>query len=242
MIDPDSGHDRLHPSPSARRSLHRTCGAICAAMILVGGWLVLRAGAGSEEAIPSVGQLRIWAEQGPGWAITGSLALMTLHSFLPAPAELIAIGNGIVFGPGLGILLTWVGAMIGAIIAFALARGIGRPAMHYLLSESRCAAIVAWEGRASQLLLVRLVPLISFNLINYAAGISGVGWWRFIWTTGVGILPMTVLTVMLGESLFEGAWTAVIVAASLLALLSIGLPHLRKRSAAPESQDRGRDR
>lgn len=242
MIDPKADRDRLPPHPSARRSLHRTCGAICAAMILVGAWLVIRADAGSDDTIPSVGQLRIWAEQGPGWAIAGSLALMTLHSFLPAPAELIAIGNGIVFGPGLGILLTWVGAMIGAILAFALARRVGRQAMHYLLSDTRCAAIEAWEGRASQLLLVRLVPLISFNLINYAAGVSSVGWWMFIWTTGVGILPMTVLTVMLGESLFEGAWTAVIAAGSLLVALSMGLPHLRKRSATPKGDDGRRDR
>ena len=46
----------------------------------------------------------------------------------------------------------------------------------------------------------RLVPVISFNLINYAAGILHVSWWRFLWTTSLGILPITVASVVLAIS------------------------------------------
>ncbi|HKC31211.1 MAG TPA: VTT domain-containing protein, partial [Burkholderiales bacterium] len=59
------------------------------------------------------------------------------------------------------------------------------------------------------LLLVRLVPLISFNLVNYAAGLLGVGWWTFLWTTALGILPLTVAMVLLGGQILAAplwAW------------------------------------
>ena len=49
--------------------------------------------------------------------------------------------------------------------------------------------------------------MISFNLINYAAGILHVGWWRFLWTTSLGILPITVASVVLGNQLTGPTWT-----------------------------------
>ncbi len=43
------------------------------------------------------------------------------------------------------------------------------------------------------LLILRLIPIIAFNLINYAVGLARISWWTFTWTTGLGILPMTLL-------------------------------------------------
>jgi uncharacterized membrane protein YdjX (TVP38/TMEM64 family) len=43
------------------------------------------------------------------------------------------------------------------------------------------------------------VPAISFNLVNYAAGVLGVDWWTFLWTTAIGILPLTIVTVLVGD-------------------------------------------
>ena len=61
------------------------------------------------------------------WAVAGSIMLMVLHSFVPFPAELVAIANGMLFGPVWGTLITWTGAMLGAYLAFGLARWLGRP-------------------------------------------------------------------------------------------------------------------
>ena len=145
---------------------------------------------------------RIAEAWGP-WAPVASIALMILHSFVPFPAELIAIANGMLFGPVWGTLVTWIGAMLGAALAFAFARRYGRPLI------DRVAARKAWTGAdalhaccdARTLLIARLVPVISFNLINYAAGVLDVGWWRFLWTTSLGILPITVASVAFGNQL-----------------------------------------
>jgi uncharacterized membrane protein YdjX (TVP38/TMEM64 family) len=46
--------------------------------------------------------------------------------------------------------------------------------------------------------------VISFNLINYAAGLTAISWWTFTWATGLGILPLTFLMVLMGDRLWSG--------------------------------------
>jgi uncharacterized membrane protein YdjX (TVP38/TMEM64 family) len=67
----------------------------------------------------------------------------------------------------------------------------------------------AWAGTrgAKTLLVDRLMPVISFNLVNYGAGLTDVRWWTFLWTTGVGILPITIFLVYLGENMRAVSWT-----------------------------------
>lgn len=137
------------------------------------------------------------------WSAAGSILLMILHSFLPLPAEIIAVANGMLFGVFAGVLVTWVGAMLGALLSFALARWLGPAIIRRWVSTKRWRQVEIWRSDPGGLLLVRLIPVISFNLINLAAGIAGVGWWRFVWTTGIGILPLTVVMVVAGESLLE---------------------------------------
>ncbi len=54
---------------------------------------------------------------------------------------------------------------------------------------------------------VRLVPVIAFNLVNYGAGLTNVSWWRFTWTTAIGILPLTFLMAMIGDQMRAPAFT-----------------------------------
>ena len=48
---------------------------------------------------------------------------------------------------------------------------------------------------------MRLIPVIAFNLINYAAGLARVRWWTFTWTTALGIVPLVFLMVAAGDQL-----------------------------------------
>ncbi len=149
------------------------------------------------------------------WGVAASVALMVLHSFLPFPAELLAFANGMVYGPFWGTVVTWVGAMLGALVAFALARLAGRPLVerfvetrHLERLDRRIAA-----GSVPFLLLVRLLPVVSFNLVNYAVGLTRVPLRTFLWTTGLGILPPIAAMVVMGghlEHLTAGTWAAVL--------------------------------
>ena len=142
------------------------------------------------------------------WGIAGSIGLMVLHSFVPFPAEFLALANGMLYGPVWGIAITWTGAMLGAFAAFGLARWLGRPFVARMVARRNWQVLDDWAARqgAGMVLIARFIPVIAFNLINYAAGLTRMSWWTFAWTTGIGILPVTVLMVIMGDNIDTLAW------------------------------------
>ena len=80
-------------------------------------WSFLWDGARYEAMIEAAGP----------WAPLIAIGAMIVVSFLPLPAETVAIANGMVFGRAEGFVLTWIGAMIAAMLAFVLARSVLRP-------------------------------------------------------------------------------------------------------------------
>lgn len=176
-------------------------GALLAAWTMTPDWIGAR---GGVDGIAT--RIRAW---GP-WGVAGSIGLMVIHSFFPFPAEIVALANGMVYGPLWGAVITWAGAMLGAASAFALVRRAGRPLLQRALAPAYWRRIDAFSLRcgAAALLTARLIPAIAFNLINYAAALSSVSWWTFLWTTGAGILPLTVLLAVAGDRMQPlTAWT-----------------------------------
>ncbi len=142
------------------------------------------------------------------WGVGTSIGLMVIHSFVPFPAELVAIANGMIYGVVWGTVITWVGAMLGAYLAFGLSRLLGRPFVERMLNRSNREKMDEWTARngAGALLFSRFLPVIAFNLINYAAGLTRISWWTFTWATGLGILPVTVLMVIMGDQIDSLPW------------------------------------
>ncbi|MDH3195860.1 MAG: TVP38/TMEM64 family protein [Hyphomicrobiales bacterium] len=210
---------------------------IAAAVIVVAGaaWLL----AGELGAIfgdlSSPQDLRELIVSSGLWAPIASIALMIVHSLVPFPAELLAIANGMVFGLATGLFLTWFGAMCGAFLAFAIARWAGDKWVRRLLGEARWRTMRMWidERGTGGLLAVRLTPVISFNLINYAAGLAGVGWWKFTWTTAIGILPIATASVLVGSHMIEApAWLWVVVGtAAIIFIVKNWTGHFQRRPA-----------
>jgi uncharacterized membrane protein YdjX (TVP38/TMEM64 family) len=142
------------------------------------------------------------------WGILGSVALMMVHSFVPFPAEFLACANGMIYGPLWGTVITWTGAMLGAVIAFGLAQKLGRPFVERMVAKRNWEVLDDWAAiNGWQVVLIsRFIPVIAFNLINYAAGLTRLTWWQFIWTTGLGILPLTILMVVMGDNIESLGW------------------------------------
>jgi uncharacterized membrane protein YdjX (TVP38/TMEM64 family) len=181
-----------------------------AGLVALGWWLAARGGFDSVESAEAL--IRSWG----AWGVAGSIGLMILHSFLPFPAEIIALTNGMVYGPLWGAVITWSGAMLGACVAFGLARALGRRFVMRALPERRRRSLERWSASQGGLALLaaRLVPVIAFNLINYAAALTPISWWTFLWATGLGILPLTVLLAVLGENVLEmSLWSWLVLAA-----------------------------
>lgn len=177
------------------------------------------------------------------WGVLASIVLMIVHSFVPFPAELIAVANGMVYGPVWGTVITWTGAMLGAFLAFGLARTLGRPFVERMVTKGNRRLVDDWAyAQGGKLLLMgRLIPVISFNLINYAAGLTRISWWTFAWATGVGILPLTVLMVVMGHHIQSLAWdTWLLLLSSGLVLWFLILWFLFRRKLQPSERSRGR--
>ena len=199
----------------------------------LGAWWLwpMELGFGGENTIEGmVAQIR---SLGP-WAALGSIVLMVAHSFLPFPAEIITLANGMVFGPFWGTAISWVGAMLGAISTFGLVRLLGRPFVYRMLSEKQLRRLSEWSSTrgGAALLIGRLIPVIAFNLLNYGAALTDISWWTFIWATGLGILPLTLLLNVFGASVLTlSAWNWVWLLLGALAVFAWVLARLRSRAA-----------
>jgi uncharacterized membrane protein YdjX (TVP38/TMEM64 family) len=138
---------------------------------------------------------------GPAMYVAAPL-FMILVAILPFPAEVPAMLNGAIFGPVLGTMITWAGAMVGAQISFELANRFGRPLAARFLPRGmdhvdRVALSTGWGG----LLTLRLIPAVAFTALNWAAGLTGIPRWRFMWTTAIGILPGAIVFTASGTGL-----------------------------------------
>ena len=121
--------------------------------------------------------------------------VVAIVAILPLPAEAPALANGILFGPLVGSVITWSGALAGAWVSYEIAARWGRPIARRFTRDDVVVRIDQGVERAGWwgLLALRLVPVVAFTALNWGAGLSGVPRWRFLWTTALGIAPGAVL-------------------------------------------------
>jgi uncharacterized membrane protein YdjX (TVP38/TMEM64 family) len=182
-------------------SLSRAVAFSAVAAVLVAAYLAL-SWSGALEAFTDGDVLREGLVR-LGWLGPAAvIALMTSAIvFSPIPSAPIAMAAGAAFGHTWGAIYVGLGAEAGALLAFAIARVLGREAMHRWLGER---VSVAWLGSQTALMTIvfatRLMPFLSFDLISYAAGLTPITWWRFALATILGIAPASFLLAHFGEA------------------------------------------
>lgn len=149
--------------------------------------------------IPPIEDIRAWVADA-GWA--GPVLYAALYAALtltPAPATVISITAGVLFGLPTGLAVVMAGAVTGAIIAFSLSRVLGRGAVERVDSDRlrRLDALLRRRGLLA-VIGVRLVPLLPFTPLNYACGLSAVRPRDYVVGTAVGILPGATAYVTIG--------------------------------------------
>lgn len=141
------------------------------------------------------------------WAPLVSIALMILQAIVsPLPSLVIILANAWIFGWLQGAIYSWLGSMAGAVLCFAMARWYGRPPVEKLVGGGKLKNIDTFLSRngAYAVLIARLTPVFSFDLISYAAGLTGISPRTFLWSTAVGQTPAIVLYSFLGHDLSKG--------------------------------------
>ncbi|MDO4312163.1 MAG: TVP38/TMEM64 family protein [Eubacteriales bacterium] len=153
-------------------------------------------------------EVRMFMESYGAYAAVVSFLLMILQSIAaPLPAFLITFANANLFGWVKGAVLSWSSAMAGAAVCFYIARILGRDVAERLTSRSGLQQIDVFFERHGRLsiLIARLLPFISFDIVSYAAGLTSMSFGSFFIATGIGQLPATIIYSYVGGMLTGGA-------------------------------------
>ncbi|MBS5788201.1 MAG: TVP38/TMEM64 family protein [Clostridioides difficile] len=159
------------------------------------------------------------------YAIVVSFMLMIFQSVAaPLPAFLLTFANANLFGWWKGAILSWTSAMAGAALCFFIARILGRDVVEKLTSKAGLKQIDEFFEKYGKLsiLVARLLPFISFDIVSYAAGLTSMSFSSFFIATGIGQLPATIIYSYVGGMLTGGAKlfvTALLILFALSALI-----------------------
>ena len=147
-----------------------------------------------ERLIPTLGVL------GP----LASVLLMGLLSATPIPTDSIVILNGALFGPFIGVLVSWMGNNLACVVEYYIGRGLGgvtdfektKANLPFGLGHFRADSV--WF-----LLLGRLIPQFGGKVVSLAGGFYRVPILRYLWTAFLSNLLGSILLAYGGYSLLH---------------------------------------
>jgi len=154
--------------------------------------------------LPGLDEIRTSADAA-GWPAALAFAVAYgVATLAPVPKSVLSIAAGAIWGFALGALLVYLGALLGAALAFGIGRGLGREAVERFTGArvEHIDEILRRRGLAS-IIGARLIPVLPFTVINYAAGLTSVRRRDYATGTVLGIIPGTLAFVAVGGFGFE---------------------------------------
>ncbi|ODT46841.1 MAG: hypothetical protein ABS70_00170 [Nitrospira sp. SCN 59-13] len=168
-----------------------------------------------------------WLREAGSFGPLVFIALMaTAVVISPIPSLPLDIAAGATFGPMLGTAYAVIGAEIGATASFLIGRALGREALTRLLRTN-----VAFCERCSDrhlaifIFLARLVPLFSFDIISYGAGLTNMSLRTFAAVTFIGMIPPTLALTYAGSQVISGAWLLILSGLAMVGMMLL-IPRL----------------
>ena len=157
-----------------------------------------------------------------------------LFTLLPAfffPVAVLALAGGLLFGLLRGSIYTFVGALLNCALMFLLARYVGREKIRALIQKKlpqpwqrRLEGLGGREG-ALLLVILRLIPAVPYNLINYAFGLTEMKLSVYLIFSAIGIIPGTLAFINIGDKALDPAspdfWIAIGLLIALLAVTAL---------------------
>ena len=152
--------------------------------------------------------MRSFIAQYGHWAMLVSALLIIFQSLAaPLPAFFITLSNANLFGWWQGCILSFVSSMLGAAVCFCIARILGRDVVERICTKGALKQIEDFFAKYGRkcILVARLLPFISFDVVSYAAGLTAMDFWGFFIATGLGQLPACIVYSYVGGMLTGGA-------------------------------------
>lgn len=175
-------------------------------------------------------------------AAVGYIALFTILPAFFFPVAVLALAGGVLFGLGLGSVYTFAGAMLNCSLMFLMARYLGREKIQALVRrklpvqwQSRLETLTGKNG-ALLLVVLRLIPAVPYNLINYAFGLTEMSLGTYLWASAIGIIPGTLAFINIGDKVLDPASPDFWIAVGLLGLLLAATALLGKKLFPKEKE------
>ena len=159
------------------------------------------------------------------WAPLVYIGVFTLLPAFFFPVAVLALAGGLLFGLWLGSIYTLIGAVLNCALMFLLARHVGRKQIEALIQQKLSPA---WQSRLAAaggqkgfllLIILRLIPAVPYNLINYAFGLTKMSFPVYMLASVIGIIPGTLVFINIGDKALDVSSPSFWVAIGLLVLL-----------------------
>ena len=172
------------PRRSRRRIRFRIAAGVAIGLALIAGYWLL-ATTGALETVLDGAALRVWiADLGPLGPLMIIVLLVAAIVLSPIPSAPIALAAGAAYGHGWGTVYVVIGAELGALIAFGIARLVGREALRRWFGPRIDMGLLGSQTALMTIVFAsRLLPFVSFDLVSYAAGLTVLKSWRFALAT-----------------------------------------------------------
>lgn len=175
----------------------------------------------------SPARIQEWLQKAGSWAPLAYMATMALAVVIsPIPSVPLDVAAGAFFGPWLGTLYSALGALGGSLIAFGIARLLGRGLIERLLSSHIDFCTACSNRLLSRVVFIsRLAPVVSFDLVSYGAGLTKMSAGSFGLATFVGMLPLTFVYNYFGSVLVMDARLGLLLGGTVVVMF-FALPRL----------------
>ncbi len=196
-------------------------------VVLVGGsiWLLLKHAEWFENPALVKAEVVRWGAWGP-------LVYMLLYAVGPSflvPGAVMTIAGGLAFGTTWGSVYSLIGADVGALVAFAAGRFLGKSFVEGIVGERFNTMLKRIARNGFHIILyLRIVPVIPYNALNLLAGASPITFHDYFWASMIGMIPGTILFAFLGDALWHPMSPKFFLALLLIAF-SVGCGELYRR-------------
>ncbi|MEG0775672.1 TVP38/TMEM64 family protein [Clostridium sp.] len=158
------------------------------------------------------------------------IILFTLSAVTLFPDSVLAIAGGMCFGLSGGFIFTLLGALGGATFAYFLAKTLDQNFIKKVVKKDMSKLENAMKkGGFYIIFILRLIPLVPFDVISYCAGFAGIKYKDFALGTLVGTIPGIFVYINLGDKATEIGSSSFYLSIALLLALIVGSLFLKKK-------------
>lgn len=151
--------------------------------------------------------LKVWIKSLGAWGPIVYVLIYTAAVVAALPSTLFAFAAGVLFGTVTGVIVSNLGATLGACLAFLAGRSFARDAVKRMVGKHpQFKKLDEWTAKNGDwiVILTRLFPLLPFNLLNYAFGLTRIRFWPYAFWTWLCMIPATIIYVGGADAFHQG--------------------------------------